>query len=135
MAACDPVQALGRALGLDRLDLDPRGACVLELDQQPVELCWQPAGCGVLALVGRLGTATPGGRSDLLANLLLANLFLIESGYPHAAFDPRDDRVALCLSLPVSLLQPAALAGAVRSFAQACRSLRESLLAQQLLAL
>jgi hypothetical protein len=121
-----PLCELARQLGLPPLALDAQDGCGLRLDGVDLDLHF-PAHEDCVRLTGWVGIATDADRGQLLASLLVANLFLTEHGRPHAAFDPVDGQVALSQSVPLDPAQPQALAAEVRRFAAACRGLREQL--------
>lgn len=71
-------------------------------------------------------------RLPLMMALLVANLLATEQGPCHAALDPLDDRIALCLHLPAFGLDVQALREMLVALAARGRQLQDQLAAEQL---
>ncbi len=117
MSAGLPRRELARRLGLPpaALDvLDAQGGCGLRLDGLDLDLHFPPhEDC--VRLTGWVGIATAGDQGQLLASLLVANLFLTEHGRPHAAFDPVEGQVALSQSVPLDPAQRAGVSANIKT--------------------
>lgn len=91
----DVLWELGRRLGVDPLDLDRQGGCLVVFDDMPVEIAIADEAPGFF-LTGPVGPAPGDGRESAFAELLEANLQHRGTQRACLALDRDLDEIELC---------------------------------------
>lgn len=123
----DLLSLLADGLGLQRLDLNPDGACAvrlqdgIDLDIQVLEHCEE------VRLTLPVGEPDPGRCHEVLAEALLANALLASMSSRHLAWEGSSQRLVLCQTLRFDQVSPSLLRQDLDEFTAACRALRRQL--------
>lgn len=134
MSPLDTLDAFLQAIGLDYRDWAHAPAIGLRLSaDQSMDLRFD-AQTGRLNLQALVGQAIPHSRNDLMAGLLLANVYLTESSSLRLGMESASGRMALGATLDLAAQDPTSLQRVVASLADACRHLRAELSQAQLIA-
>ncbi len=114
----------GKRVGLEKCELDERGAAQLAFDDEFVSLLLDEAR-GTLLLLASVGR--PKADAELYGYLLDANLFWSDARGSTIARDPAGHSIVLQHQLPIAGLEPEHLEGALEKFVSAAEQLRRRL--------